>query len=295
MSTKQKTLESPSGASLEKDRRSFVSLLLNIGLAIFLLDGFWQLLSGPPTTSAACRLHAFFFYSGLCLAAVMWIASTNKAIWLKVAMILFAISTNLMVAYESIRRFDERQRELTRGEVVNGRVVYAALGISFAAPTNWNMNLQPFLQKSKPKTGVNAPATGLRYGELAIFFQAAPRVDVANTEQVADSIQLEGGPFIFRSLGRTLGSVRQMEASYRAMPGVRIVQPMRFYQRENADFIEFDLIDETHRIYYRHVFFRSGENRLDFVLTTPGEHASARFDEFIRSIRITRRPTRFND
>jgi hypothetical protein len=76
---------------------------------------------------------------------------------------------------------------------------------------------------------------------------------------------------------------------------------------------EIELLDEAQQILYRHEFPRSGEIRLDFVLTsdfTPSSELSLRsdlapttvgaqsppqFDEFIRSIRITHSPTRFND
>jgi hypothetical protein len=195
-----------------------------------------------------------------------------------------------------MRRFNMRRGELKIGSVVNGRVFYPGLGLSFEVPSDWQLNLQPSItKKNKSIAGRNIFPLCIQYGEIAVYFQAAARTGAAGTGTTADTIQVEGGPFIFRSLGRTVGSIRQLESSYQSMKGVRIVRPLRFYQLENMDFAEFDVLDETNQILYRHVFARSGDTRLDFVLTTSGVQAPPQFNDFVRSIRITRRPTLFND
>lgn len=277
------------------EKRSICAIAFNVGLATFLVDGFWRLVYGPFVTSVEYRLHTLFLFTGLLLAIIAWIYCSCSARWLKASVTVAAVGVILFMGIESVRQFDIRERELSRGAVVNGRVIYRELGLSFEVPSNWQLNLQPFVVKPKSNSERRDSPLRIRYGESAVFFQAYPQIEASKQQPVADSIQIEGGPFVFRSLGRTLGSVRQLEASYQAMKNVRIVRPTHFHQLGGIDFAEFDLIDESKRIYYRHLFARCGENRLDFVLTTSGSEPAPRFVDFTRSIRITRTPTRFND
>ena len=274
----------------------YVSIAFCLGMTFFVVEGFWSLLHGPFGDASQHRIHAIAFYGGLMLAVVSWIFSLRNASWLKVVLMSSAFGGCLIAGIESIRKFELAERELMRGTILSGRVVYSGLGLSFAVPEKWQMNLRPFIKTAKSTNLEPKPHQRALYGETVVFFQATPPI-TAGTESMplADSIQLEGNPFLFRSIGRTLGSVRKMETSYRRMAGVKIVQPTRYYQLNNLEFVDFELFDEGQRVLYRHVIARSGDFWLDFVLTATGEDARPRFDEFVSSIRIAGRQTHFNN
>ena len=274
----------------------YVSIAFCLGMTCFVVEGFWYLLHGPFGEASQHRIHAIAFYGGLMLAAVSWLISQQGASWLKVVMMFSAFGGCLLSGIESIRQFELAARELMRGTIQNGRVVYPGLGLSFVVPANWQMNLRPFIKTAKSTNLEPKPRQRALYGETVVFFQATPPVTVG-TESMsfADSIQLEGKPFLFRSIGRSLGSVRKMEASYRGMAGVKIVQPTRYYQLSDLELADFELFDEGQKVLYRHVIARSGDFWLDFVLTATGEDARPRFEEFVSSIRINGRQTCFNE
>jgi hypothetical protein len=276
------------------DRRPYAPLALNAGIAVFLLDGLWQLGHGPFETLFAHRFHTLLLYAGLALAGVIWITTLRGAFWFKVALSATVLAGTSAAALHAIHQFDADERLLSPGTFADGRVVYPELGLSFTVPSGWRMNLQPFVRQRTAKARATTKHTRIRYGETAVFFQAAPASAASSSAPIADSVQIEGGPFIFRSLGRTLTSVRGLETSYQSMANVRIIQSTRYSQIGELDVAEFQLIDSVQQILYRHVFVRSGDIRLDFVLTSPARESPTRFDDLIRSIRVTRRPTQFD-
>ena len=277
-------------------RRTFYSILFNVGVAVFVWESFRYLAYGPAEQFDQHRLHTLLFDVGLCLLGVSWTVSSSMTIWMKGLLSLVIIAGSVLAGMKSIHEFNLSERAMLPGTAYEGHVVYEGLGVSFDVPSNWQLNLQPFVTKSGKKSQTSSKtASRLAYGDTAIFFQAIPPSDPKASDKVADSIQVEGGPFFFQSLGRTLASVQRLESLYRSMAGVKIVRAMRYYEFEGQDFVEFEVLDEAHDTLYRHVFVRSGDIRLDFVLTTSGTKAPASFDQFIHSIRISRTPTRFNE
>ena len=273
--------------------RVFVALLFNLGIGLFLLDGLWQLLHGPFTTTFEHRINGALFYSGLGIAGVIWVVSSGAAAMAKGVLALAIVSGTIFAYFESVRRFDAGDLTLRMGVIKNGRVIFDGIGLSFEIPSGWRVELQPFVASSPSNEGAVSHPPRLFYGETAVFFRGRPS-SPSGSDSASVMIQLEGSPFVFRSLSTSLSSVCHIEASYATKSDVRIISPTRFYQLGNLDIAEFVSIDDTSNLISRHVFTRSGEIRLYFLLVANDEKSAMGFSQFIRSIRIHGRQTRFN-
>jgi hypothetical protein len=88
------------------------------------------------------------------------------------------------------------------------------------------------------------------------------------------------------NLNAFIRDVRGEELKWAEIPGITIARRTYYFENSGHDLVEFDFIKEPEHLFARQVFLRSGSCVLNFMLNTQQESDQARFDEFLKSIRI---------
>lgn len=303
MSSTVPASENAKSASPSSPRNDHLwAILFNVGMALFLFAECWYHIDWPSRTATENAVKIFAIWSGLLLAGFAWLASSEIKFWQKVLnfALLFAITSSLSI--EASREFNTDLELLKPGRIENGRFVHDSLGISFDVLPNWETNLQPVASQRVAERGSNSKSRStvdqrLHIGQPAVFFRmrssvAEQRSGLGDPSTV---VQLMGGPIYFRSLPNVVAKILDIQQSYTRRPTVEMRRPVHFFQIGPLDVAEFEYWDKEQNVISRHVFVRSGPNLLDLSCKTNREEELARFDQIVRSIVITRRPTGFND
>ena len=280
----------PQAPAIREARRyTLLALGFNLGLTLVATSMVWELWFGKPFTTAFERLWLVLYSVGLGLSAWTWIASSTLSLWQRRALICGAFAIIGYAGMDSAREFDTDGQVLLPGRIVRDRFIHDGLGLSFMVSPN--MRLLRDVSVTSPFSGEGSSRNRLRFGEQATLFRMALPND---PEGKSSPIRLHLKPFQFSRLDVVVLQVLNQQTSSASKPGVRLVRPMHLYQLGRLDIAEFELMYEPKQILTRYVYLRSGSYLLTFVLTSPNAEDRTLFDDFIQSIQITLRATRFH-
>jgi|GEM_PF-3545204 hypothetical protein len=280
-------LESPKNGAPR--RYTLLALGFNLGLVLVAISMIWDLWFGKPFATALERFWLVLYSVGLGLSAWTWLASSTLPLWMRRALICGALALIAYGGVDSAREFDAEGQVLLPGRIVRDRFVHDGLGVSFKVPHN--MRLLRDVSVTSPYSGQDASRNRLRFGEQATLFRMALPND---PEGKSSPIRLHVKPFQFSRLDVVVLQVLNQQTGLASQQGVRLVRPMRLYQLGQLDIVEFEILRDPKPALTRYVYLRSGSYLLTFVLTSPNAQDRALFDDFIQSIQITHRTTRFN-
>jgi hypothetical protein len=270
-----------------------LSLALNSGVALFVLGGSWCVMGGPSATPAGHWFKVLLVCAGANLAAAAWMAGAAIGGRWKLAIILLFLAASMTAGIDSALEFTADEEVLRPGRIEQGRFVHNGLGFSCPVFAGCRFNMRPFLRDGDGREG-QRPARGrLAYDEIAVFFQMVPKS--TESGQPAWSIEVLGAPVRFSSYSATVGAILSKQAACLARPGTRLLRPARVIRAGEFDLAEFEFFQNDEHIFSRHVFARSGSYLLHIEMNTTDDRVRPLFDAFVKSLRMTRHPAKFDD
>jgi hypothetical protein len=268
-----------------------IALVFNLGLALFVVTGFWYLLSGWPTSWSGYWWMSCLCFGGLATAGLAWTADSGLSLTYK----LFLGGSLLVLLVFTLPGRDEFEADelaLRPWRVEGNRLVNDGLGVSFSALRGWQMHLQPMVQVSGK--AVEPLNRKLAYGESAVYLELKHQVDAKGANNQAGTAVIQGSPYSYRSLGQVVEGVRQIEAKFIAESGMQQVLSTRLTELRGIPVLMADFAAPS-GLRSHHVFFRNGSQFLWLALTEANEADRLQLEEFVNSMQVTRRPNNFDD
>jgi len=277
--------------SISSRHDSLLEIGFQIGLALFVLAISWVLWLELPESFTPLAVWFVLLTLGIALAGVTWVASSNLSIRTKaiasIAIMTVAISTPTKYVMQRIAD----QEILRPGRIERGRFRHESLGLSFNA--NASMWLMPLLNVVVRQSNSQSIIFGdrLHYGDEATLFRVASPND---PDGQRSPIILRVIPFRYSRLDDAVAHAVNTQAHFASQQGERLTRPVHRHQIGTLDVIDFELYFEPWKLHTRYVFIRSGSYLLLLELRSRNPQYRAEFDEFVKSIEITGRTTRFD-
>lgn len=285
------SLTSTTDTSISSHDDSLLAIGLQIGLTLFALTISWVLWLELPESTMMIAVWVVLVTLGIALAGGTWVASSNSSIRSKAiasfAVLIIAVSVPTKYVLQRIAD----QEVLQLGRIERGRFRHESLGLSFNA--NASAWLTPLLDVvvRHATSQSTISSNRLHYGDEATLFRLASPHD---PEGQHSPITLRVMPFRYSRLDAAVAHAVDTQSRCVSQQGERLTHPVHRHQIGTLDVIDFELFYEPWKLYTRYVFVRSDSYLLLFELRTLNPQDRAQFDEFVKSIQITGRTTRFD-
>ena len=272
-------------------RDSFLAIGFQIGLALFVVSISWVLWFDVPESSAKLGVWLVLLTHGIALAGGTWIASSTLSRGTKGILIIAVLAVAISVPAKYYRQWIADRKILQPGRIERGRFRHDALGLSFKAPASLTALLDVVVRHSDSDTKSKTSSDRLHFGDEATLFRLASPKD---PEGKRSPIRMSVIPFRFSRVDMVVAHVLSTQANFASQPGERLIRPAVHHRVGKLDVIDFELYSEPQKFGTRYVFIRSGAFLLMFELRSPNPEDRTLFDEFVKSIEISGRTTRFD-
>jgi len=256
-----------------------------LSLMVMMAGLVWLVFGSEPQTAFENRLQLIVLGLGFSLSTGFWIAGSTCAPRIKTIGIFACSLAAIAVGLNSAREFDAASHILDRALVKQGRIGHPAIGLSYAYPPGYRVNLQPFITQSSTPEANRLESPRLRLGDQATLSRME-RTQVQETGRLPSSIMLQVVSNSLPHSNALIRAIRQFETHCATLPDIQITQHTQRCRIAGMNMIEFSFFDKSQHLTGRHVYLQAGAFTLRFILVAANEADRAQFDEFLNSIRL---------
>lgn len=264
---------------------------LHVGLLLIATALIWQFFFEPARVVWGERFCILTFCCGALLAANCWITSASLPRTVKPALLVAVLIVTITGGVLATQDLVAHRQIFRPGRIERSRFVHDGLGLSFRIVPQMQLLRDVTVADSDGKSVDFLKQPRLRFGQEATIFRMALPND---PEAKACPIVLTIKPFRFSRRDLVVYQVLNNQTHFSSQAGERLARPVQFHRLANFDVIDFELVHVTEHFLSRYVYLRSGSYLVCFVLRSPNADDRRLFDEFVSSIQITGRATRFD-
>jgi hypothetical protein len=262
-------------------------LALQLCLLWLLAASVWCLLGPEPLTAFTHRLQLSLVGLAACLSAGFLIADIQAPSLIKWGAISACLVVTVAGSVQAARNYDAGAQILIPARVQQGRIVHHGIGLSYALPPSFQVNLEPTISLSRSRRAHSSKSPDrLRPGEVAVLCQMVESTSSKESSHGPAWIMLEVQKGTIANLSMLIREVRREQEKWAAMPGFQIVRTTHVSRIAGLDLVEFEFIKEPQHLSARQVYLWTGTWVLHFLLNTEVEGDRRRFDDFLNSIRV---------